>query len=162
MVFKCREENAALKECLTIQWVFCSLFCNTQHSHSKVCPHVLLHHVLFHQHLSATLAGTLNFCLSSLHSFCEINIFCLPPATRTLRFSSSVSRSTSKRNWSLRGQGSQQRTGNKNSQLACNEQHDTQIPSFKGNGAKCEALARTSTKHCTLRIHVHLKPVCFI
>uniref|UniRef100_A0AAZ1XJW7 COX assembly mitochondrial protein n=1 Tax=Oreochromis aureus TaxID=47969 RepID=A0AAZ1XJW7_OREAU len=66
MVFKCREENAALKECLTRQ-----------------------------------------------------STFCVPPATRTPRFSKSASRSTFERSWNLRGRGFQPRTRNKNFRLAC-------------------------------------------
>lgn len=68
-----------------------------------------------------------------------------PPATRTLRSSRSVSRSTFKKNWSLRGQEFHQRTGNRNSQLACNEQMaSTQLFSFQGEGMECQLLALTS------------------
>lgn len=50
MLLKCREENSALKECLTLQWVFYSFYRNTPHQATKVASLVIMSDALSHQH----------------------------------------------------------------------------------------------------------------
>lgn len=109
MVFKCREENAALKDCLTQQWVLFVVSCHSVATAPRACLQVSVegpcNHHLRDDFVMNTLLVTFTFCLS--------------PATRTLTFFRCVSRNTSRKKWSLRGPGSLQKTDDKSSQQPC-------------------------------------------
>lgn len=104
MVFKCREENTAMKECLTEQWGLC--FSSTVYTILLLEPQ--------------------NCCPIALNNV--IIIFCCHPiATRTPRSLRSVSRITLKRRWSLRGRGFRPSAGNKNSPPVCKKPDDQRM-----------------------------------
>lgn len=135
MVFKCREENTAMKECLTAQWGFC--FSSTIYTFLLV---------------ETTIAV-------QFHLIMKLLFFCHPIATRTPRSLRSVSRITLKRSWSLRGRGFQQSAGNKNSPPVCNKPDDQQIYFF---GCEVGCMRPSSTPWIcgnltgTTKYHLHV------
>lgn len=86
---------------------------------------------------------------------------CRPPATGTPSSLSSVSRSTSKRSWSSRGRESRQRTGSRNSQLACKRVNVGQPTASGGASGLCQlnALSCVSIAYAVMPpVNLHLNP----